>query len=65
MHLFNPSSSVLVKHFIADFNTYEGSNVSIRQLCAGYVNDSSAVDAVKFDGLRGAFDGVIKLYGIS
>ena len=65
MHLFEPSSTVFVKHFIAEFNTYEGSNVSIRQLCAGYVNDTSAVDAVKFDGLRGAFDGVIKLYGVS
>ena len=66
LQLFNPSSDTFVKHFISRFNTYEASDFSIDQYCAGYGNTTSAVDAVQFKMSSGNMDaGVIKLYGIS
>ena len=65
LHLFNPSNTTFVKHFIARFNTYEAADFSIDQYCAGYGNTTSAVDAVKFQMSSGNIDsGTIKLYGI-
>ena len=63
-HIFNPSSTTFVKNFMSRFNIYEGSNYSIDQHCAGYVNSTSAINAIRFDGLRGNFAGDICLYGI-
>ena len=66
LHLFNPSSTTFVKHFISRCNTYEGANFSIDQYCAGYINTTSAIDEIQFKMLSGDIDaGVIKLYGIS
>jgi len=61
--LFNPSSSVFVKHFISDCtNAYE---YTVRNLIAGYGNTTSAVDAIQFKMESGNIDsGTIKLYGI-
>ena len=65
LHLFNPSSTTFVKHFISRFNTYEASDFSIDQYCAGYANTTSAIDAVQFNMSSGNIDaGTIKLYGI-
>ena len=61
LHLFNPSSTVFVKHFIATANIVYSKNLFI----AGYGNTTSAVDAVRFQMSSGNIDaGVIKLYGI-
>jgi len=67
--LFNPSSNVFVKHFICDTNssTTDGSNdpFPMDQKTAGYVNTTSAVDAIQFKMDSGNIDaGTIKLYGI-
>jgi len=62
--LFNPSSTVYVKHFISTFNYYEGSNYSINPLVAGYGNTTSAINAIRFQMASGNFDGTIALYGI-
>ena len=64
LHLFNPSSTTFVKHFIAEVsnleNAYEGHTFT-----AGYGNTTSAVDAIQFKMSSGNIDaGTIKMYGI-
>jgi hypothetical protein len=66
LHLFNPSSTTFVKHFLTCGNTYESSDLSSNVFVGGYGNTTSAVDAVQFKMSSGNIDsGVIKLYGIS
>ena len=65
LHLFNPSSTTFVKHFINNGNTAEEANLSSNVFVAGYGNTTSAVDAVQFTMTSGNIDaGKIKLYGI-
>jgi len=66
LHLFNPSSTTFVKHFINNGNTAEAADLSSNVFVAGYGNTTSAVDAVQFKMSSGNIDsGVIKLYGVS
>jgi len=67
LFIFNPSSTVFVKHFISVSQTNHGSNdASYGWKVAGYGNTTSAINAVKFDLSAGTLDsGTIKLYGIS
>ena len=70
LHLFDPSSTTFVKHFLAQTSSCidGGATYGIYNLnffTAGYGNTTSAVDAVQFKMSSGNFDGVIKLYGIS
>ncbi len=63
--IYNPSSTTFVKHFIANNNVYHKSNFSQERFVAGYGNNTSAVDAIKFEMSSGNIDaGTIKLYGI-
>ena len=63
--LFNPSSTTFVKHFISDANVIHASDLSLRQLSAGYCNVTVAIDGVQFSMSSGNIDsGTIKLYGI-
>jgi len=65
LHLFNPSSTTFVKHFIARTNTYESTNNSWGGFAAGYANTTSAINAVQFQMASGNIDaGDICLYGI-
>ena len=65
MHLFNPSSSVFVKHFIIKGNVTDTSNYSINDFQAGYINTTTAIDGVQFKMSSGNIDaGDICLYGI-
>ena len=62
--LFNPSSTVFVKHFISIINHSAGA-ASNNSFMAGYCNTTSAVDAVQFKMNSGNIDsGIIKLYGV-
>ena len=63
--LFNPSSSVFVKNYIARVNYYHAGNLSVDTFIAGYFNTTSDIDAVQFAASTGDFDGTIKLYGVS
>ena len=68
MHLFNPSSTTFVKHFMSRLKANQ--NISAQynsdNLGAGYLNTTSAVDAIQFKFASGNIDsGTIKLYGIS
>jgi hypothetical protein len=66
LHLFNPSNTTFVKHFISTIQYYAFNNYTNNWYIAGYGNTSSAVDAVQFKFNSGNIDsGVIKLYGIS
>jgi len=65
MHLFNPSSTTFVKHFIASVQYYD-SNFSQNSFVAGYMNTTSAVDAIKFQMSSGNIDsGEILLFGVN
>ncbi len=66
LHLFNPSSTTFVKHFIATVNNAHAVNLSENVYVAGYCNVTAAIDAVQFKFNSGNIDsGVIKLYGVS
>jgi len=66
--LYNPSSSVFVKHFISRLQapTGEATQNCKDTYVAGYFNTTSAINAVQFTMSSGNIDsGVIKLYGVS
>jgi hypothetical protein len=69
LHLFNPSSTTFVKHFIANtqFLAHSGtSDYSMTHFTAGYGNTTSAVDAIRFQMNSNNIDaGDICLYGIA
>jgi hypothetical protein len=66
LHLFNPSSTTFVKHFIGTTNTYHSADYTFNSFIAGYANTTSAIDAVQFKMDSGNIDsGTIKMYGVS
>ena len=66
LHLFNPSSTTFVKHFIATVNNAHAVNLSENLYVAGYCNVTAAIDAVQFKFSSGNIDaGDICLYGIA
>tara|TARA_R100000700_G_scaffold39486_1_gene52418 strand:- start:1 stop:621 length:621 start_codon:yes stop_codon:yes gene_type:complete len=67
LHLFNPSSTTFVKHFISRSHVYRSSvNYNYDWFVGGYGNTTSAVDAVQFTMSSGNIDaGDICLYGIN
>ena len=65
LHLFNPSSTTFVKHYISKFNAYRYNDYTQTHFSAGYFNTTSAIDAVQFTMSSGNIDaGTIKMYGI-
>jgi hypothetical protein len=63
--LFNPSSTVYVKHFLTNTNEYGADNISTNYYMAGYGNTTSAVNAIRFQFNSGNIaDGIFKLYGV-
>ena len=63
--LYNPSSTTFVKHFMARTSNCVSTPTAQDAYTAGYVNSTSAVDAVQFSISSGNMDsGTIKLYGI-
>ena len=69
LHIFNPSNTTFVKHFISktNFMGVDGSNKSSNGgYIAGYFNTTTALTGFQFKMRSGNIDsGVIKLYGIS
>ena len=66
LHLFDPSNTTFVKHFIARSNTYYEGDSSIDSYTGGYCNVTAAIDGVDFKFSSGNIDsGVIKMYGLS
>jgi len=69
IYLFNPSSTTFVKHFTATTQVYMDRDTpqlaSVTQYYAGYINTTSAVNAISFKMTEGTIDsGTFKLYGI-
>jgi len=65
LHLFNPSSTTYVKHFMAVNQCMQSTPFSIEAFAGGYINSTSAINAVRFKMSSGNIDdGIIKLYGV-
>ena len=63
--LFNPSSTVFVKHFMSKANHVNGGPYCLLSTHAGYFNTTSAIDEIQFKMSSGNIDaGTFKLYGI-
>jgi hypothetical protein len=66
LHLFNPSSTTFVKHFIGRGSSYQFENLNMDSFVAGYCNTTTAIDGVQFKFSGGTIDvGDICLYGIA
>ena len=65
LHLFDPSSTTFVKHFICTANELIASDQSYNLFCAGYFNTTTAITRVRFKMSSGNIDaGTIKMYGV-
>ena len=66
LHLFNPSSTTFVKHFLAKSSVNQGENRMYNYYIAGYCNTTNVIDGVQFTMESGNIDaGDICLYGIA
>ena len=65
-HLFNPSSSVFVKHFMSSSNLVQLNDQCIVAHVGGYGNTINPIDAIRFKASSGNIDsGEIILFGIN
>ena len=68
LHLYEPSSSTFVKHFLARTNDsgYTSSGAAQQSFIGGYFNTTTALTRVQFKMNGGNIDaGTFKLYGVS
>ena len=66
LHLFNPSSTTFVKHFIGTTASYYAGDYVQQDFFSGYGNTTSAVNAVQFKMASGNIDsGDIILLGLN
>ena len=64
-HLFNPSSTSLVKNYFGRSSTYEQTPMASDALTGGFIDTTSAIKAVRFQmSAYNMDDGTIKMYGI-
>ena len=62
--LYNPASTTYVKHFTSRFSWNFYLAAAYQSFIAGYVNTTSAVNAIKFYSSSGNIEGTIKMWGI-
>ena len=66
LHLFAPSDTTFVKHYISRSSCYHGSDLAIDTFASGYCNVTVAIDGVQFSMSTGDMDsGTISLFGIT
>jgi len=66
LHIFNPSDTTFVKHFISNIQHMTSSNYCYQVFTAGYFNSTSAINAINFKMSSGNIDaGTIHMYGIA
>ena len=66
LHLFNPSSTTFVKHFISRTSSVQANDVANQSFDAGYFNTTSAIDEIQFKVSTGNIDaGTRQLIGIT
>ena len=65
LHLFDPSSSTFVKHFLAKTQCTEASNYTEHRFQAGYFNTTTAITRVRFKFASGEIQGgTIGMFGV-
>ena len=64
LHIFNPSSTTYVKHFISRTSTATDLQAVIDEYHAGYINDTTAIDDIQFKMSADSFTGTIKMWGV-
>ena len=65
LHLFDPSNTTFVKHFMSRTQAAEGTGYSGDTYVAGYINTTTAITRVQFKMVSGNIDaGTIKMYGV-
>lgn len=66
LHIFEPSSTTFVKHFLANVNNTRGGPYAQNQFAAGYFNSVSAINALDFKFASGNIDaGTIQMFGVT
>ena len=69
LHIIDPANTTFAKHFFANFASAHPSDYSYNNLVSGYINTTSAVNAIRFDANDdnsvNIDSGDICLYGIS
>ena len=65
MWLYAPSSGTYVKHWMAQFSQNAQHNAAYNTWVAGYINDTTAIDDIRFKMASGNLDGLIKMYGLA
>ena len=66
LHLYNPSSTTFVKHFLASFDRVGYNEYGAQQHYGGYFNNTADIDALQFKFSSGNIDaGTITMYGIA
>ena len=66
LHLFNPSSTVFVKHWCSRLHMHHSNNGAYDYFTSGYGNTTSAINSVQFKMANLNIDeGIIKLYGVT
>jgi hypothetical protein len=66
LHLFDPSNTTFVKHYIARACHSSNADYARDQFISGYFNTTSAIDALKFEMRTGNIEtAVLKMYGVS
>ena len=65
-YIWGPASTTFKKHFVARGNLAEGADYTEANFITGFINSTSAVDAIQFSMSSGNIDsGKVKMYGIS
>ena len=65
LHLFDPSNTTFVKHFISRVHGYTHNDYAIDDFAAGYINTTTAITRIRFKFASGNIDaGTFKLYGV-
>ena len=64
LHIFNPASTTYVKHFSSRVGSVSDADEMYDEFAAGYINDTTAVDDIRFKMSSGDFDGKIKMWGV-
>ena len=66
LYLFDPSNTTFVKHFLSVGNCQDTEAMSRQGFTGGYLNTTSAINAVQFKMSSGNMDaGTITLYGVT
>ena len=66
LHLFDPSNTTFVKHYMANTSQSSNGDYSRNQFIGGYFNTTSAINALRFEMRTDTIQtGVMKMYGVS